>query len=222
MREGGWDPENGETIKMCGDQVIDGRHRLNAIIASGRTVRMAVVRGVSKDAFKTLDTGKKRSMSDLLTISGYSNTNHLAAAIRTCIALKTGGMRDVSNADGLNYIKRNDGLIRSLKYIMHGSEERWRFARLFSPGRLAGVHYIARKIDRDTADYFIDRLLLGDQLEHGDPILTCRAKFVALHDDRTPMHRNTCLLFLCKTWNAWRDEIPLEWKITDDDKFELL
>lgn len=45
--------------------LIDGQHRLKAIELSGKTCRIAVFRGLSKDAFRVLDQGVKRSMADL-------------------------------------------------------------------------------------------------------------------------------------------------------------
>jgi hypothetical protein len=48
--------------------LIDGQHRLMAIIHSGLSQDMLVVRDVTPDAFKVLDIGAKRSTSDLLAI----------------------------------------------------------------------------------------------------------------------------------------------------------
>lgn len=49
--------------------LLDGQHRLAAIIRAGRAVRMLVFRGCDRDTFAVLDQGKKRSAADALHIS---------------------------------------------------------------------------------------------------------------------------------------------------------
>ena len=58
MREGLW-AENGETIVFNGDgRLLDGQHRLMAVVESGETIRSLVVTRVPATAFQTIDTGK--------------------------------------------------------------------------------------------------------------------------------------------------------------------
>jgi hypothetical protein len=74
--------ENGETIKIdAAGNLRDGHHRLHAIIQSGVTIRTLVVRGVSDEALRTVDSGSSRTPGDRLQMAGYKNTNTLAAAL---------------------------------------------------------------------------------------------------------------------------------------------
>ena len=50
-------------------RLIDGQHRLEAIIESNTPVDLLVVKGVSKEAYKVLDNGVKRTLSDLTGIT---------------------------------------------------------------------------------------------------------------------------------------------------------
>lgn len=52
MLSGAW-KENGDTIVFNCGRLIDGQHRLAAIIESGVTVKMLIVEGVDADAFTT-------------------------------------------------------------------------------------------------------------------------------------------------------------------------
>lgn len=85
MRKGLWIGDNGESIKFSKDGLIDGQHRLYAIIELNKPVMMMVMRGlVVKDAIKTMDLGKKRSLGDILRIHGVEtvpgmNENVLAS-----------------------------------------------------------------------------------------------------------------------------------------------
>ena len=63
MASGAWE-QNGETIKIAEDgTILDGQHRLWAIIESGVTVTMIVVYNVRKEARETV-TARDKDMGD--------------------------------------------------------------------------------------------------------------------------------------------------------------
>jgi hypothetical protein len=72
----------GDAIKFnCLDQLIDGQHRLSAIVKANKSVTMLVIRGYGDHAMSVLDIGTKRSVADIAKLSGSSvNTKHLSIA----------------------------------------------------------------------------------------------------------------------------------------------
>jgi hypothetical protein len=69
MRRGDWRlSHQGIAFSTAGD-LLDGQHRLAAVIESGVSVEMTVARGVDPAAFISMDLGAKRSVADLLHIS---------------------------------------------------------------------------------------------------------------------------------------------------------
>lgn len=77
-----WD-DNGETIKFDEyGELIDGQHRLLAIIESGCTVELIVVWGRSRKSQDTIDAGAKRTFADNLTRRKEKNALVLAAIVR--------------------------------------------------------------------------------------------------------------------------------------------
>lgn len=50
-------------------RLVDGQHRLHAIILSGKSVYMLVVRGLDEDVFEVLDCGVQRTIADRLRIT---------------------------------------------------------------------------------------------------------------------------------------------------------
>ena len=81
MRDGRW-VLNGEAIIVDEDgQLLDGQHRLWAVVNSGITIESLVTRGVERKAFPTIDTGAARTSSNTLTMTGEKNTKVLAAAL---------------------------------------------------------------------------------------------------------------------------------------------
>jgi hypothetical protein len=66
--------------------VLDGQHRLHAIVRADQAVTMMVTRGVDPALFDVLDTGRARTTADTLRIAGYPGGPALAAATRYLLA----------------------------------------------------------------------------------------------------------------------------------------
>lgn len=75
--------ENGESIVFDKNmKLTDGQHRLMAIIKSGNSYHIPVVKGVDVKSMATYDTGKNRSAADVLSINGFKNSNLLSTFIK--------------------------------------------------------------------------------------------------------------------------------------------
>ena len=82
MGDGHWQ-FNGEAVKFAGDgSLLDGQHRLAAIIEADVVLPLLVVRGLASSAQETVDGGAKRKFSDVLKLRGEPNADHLAAVAR--------------------------------------------------------------------------------------------------------------------------------------------
>lgn len=81
--------------------LLDGQHRLNAIIKSGLTVRMAVTYNVSPEAFEVIDMNNRpRTVADMQGISrGIKNSRRVVAAAKTISALDTGYRDRYTNSE---------------------------------------------------------------------------------------------------------------------------
>ena len=88
---GGLWKENGEPIIIGSDNVlIDGQHRLLAIIESGTTQKMIVAYDVDPEARRTVDGGLRRSSSDVLSVEGLQNGHRAGAALAAMINIIRG------------------------------------------------------------------------------------------------------------------------------------
>lgn len=115
MRNGDWSEENGETIKIATDgTLLDGQHRLSAVVLSGRPVRFLVVKNIAPEALATVDTGKSRSFADVLHMSGQENARRVAAAAKYVWHYENGSMlssgRAVSHALLAKVLEAHPGL----------------------------------------------------------------------------------------------------------------
>lgn len=85
MSEGAWRLNN-DAICIANDgTLLNGQHRLNAIIKAGKPIKMLVAEGFSPDSYKVLDGGAKRSVADQLNI-----TNELAATVKLAFNFSIG------------------------------------------------------------------------------------------------------------------------------------
>lgn len=72
---------NGDSIRFNGDVLLDGQHRLAAVVKANKPIQSLVIRGLPAEVFSTIDRNKVRSNADILSIEGYRNCNALSAAV---------------------------------------------------------------------------------------------------------------------------------------------
>lgn len=88
MLAGRW-RENGDTLKQDADGLLlDGQHRLTAIVRSGVSLWLPVAKGVDPEVFSTIDVGRKRSPGDIMSIGGFPNGKHMASLARLLMSIE--------------------------------------------------------------------------------------------------------------------------------------
>lgn len=151
MANGQW-RMNGETISISDKgNLVNGQHRLHAIIAADTPVRILVVRGVDENTFATFDGGKNRSLRDVLSIAQIKNANDISTMLQKRqqlilghLAIGTSGTRTNSNLviqkmsreDYLNIYNANPELFTE---IANKGQSYYAKLRLFSKGEIAAV-----------------------------------------------------------------------------------
>lgn len=89
ISRGGW-IYDGNPIRFSEDGwLIDGQHRLHACVVSGKDIETDVIRGLPRESFKVIDTGRARSGGDILSIMGVSNATIISSSIFTYLSLAT-------------------------------------------------------------------------------------------------------------------------------------
>lgn len=91
MRRGNWLLTNDDICFDAQGWMINGHHRMHAVIESGTTQKFGVKRGLDADAFRYMDVGAKRGLSDVLEIIGTEYPSLVAAlARRSAVYAKAG------------------------------------------------------------------------------------------------------------------------------------
>lgn len=87
MKEGLWEL-TGEPLIFSSGKLLDGQHRLSALIQANVEIYFLCVFNINEDTFKVMNTGKSRSASEIFDISGIKNYVNVSSGIRKYFALK--------------------------------------------------------------------------------------------------------------------------------------
>lgn len=101
MRAGEWLPA-GNPIQLTADGgLLNGWHRLSAVVLAGSSVPFTIIRGVDPKAFHVYDCGRPRRVGDRLYIEGYTKyyTDKAAGARLICRFLQRGTFLESGTVD---------------------------------------------------------------------------------------------------------------------------
>ncbi len=203
---------NGDTIRFAKDgSLIDGQHRLQAVILANLPVELEVRRGLDAFVMPTIDVGVARSMSDVLRIMGHTNTAKLAPSINwanffasadSAMALNTlHRFKSLTALDQLDFINQHPFIIDA---VLQGSKWYEKFRQL-TPTLMMGQYYHAHSIDPEAAMDFFSGLASGANMDENDPRMALRRRLIlragSLRKEALP---NIAVIHIY-AWNAWRD-----------------
>lgn len=185
LRRGEW-VLNGETIKIAEDgTLIDGQHRLQAVLDSGVSIETLVMRNMPMDVQDTVDTGRRRRLADILAIEGHSDSHALGAALSMLYRFRTNKRIDYSHSgapspqQALELLAREPGIRDSVR------EARRVTKHVGGPiGIFSALHYLFMEVDPAAATEFFNRLADGADLRKDDPLLHLRNQLFRPKKDR--------------------------------------
>ena len=207
---------NGEAIKVSENgYILDGQHRCRAVVETGITIRTLVVEGLPDTTQDTMDTGKSRSLADILAIHGESNTIGLAALIKKFVTSQrygfasafsgTVGGRALTNRECLDWFGQNQW---ARGYVMPGKAIGQATA---IPASMASFLMTTfDNIDSEDSAYFWARVIDGTNLSSTSPIYVLRKTLKIIDDDsRGERSQRYMGAIVIKAWNAYRagDEV---------------
>lgn len=201
MEQGNW-TDAGDPIRInCEDNLLlDGQHRLHAVIKSGKPQKMVVARGVPKITMLNIDTGVKRTFADNLKLLGHKYHMQLATVIRWCTLYESDDRAPfgyaASHAEMMEWFINNPRIEDHVQYVGSMEYDRMRGVRTIL---IVLRHYCSGA----DFEFFLERLISGAGLEEGSPILALR-RFIdnaQLVDHRKPVKVYHAVTILA--WNAF-------------------
>lgn len=205
---------NGESIKISKDNVLlDGQYRLSAIVESGLSCESVVVTNLDDDTFTTIDQGKSRTMSDIISMTGGKNTT-LGASISGCYYyyVKSGvpdrdrasnfGVGRPSKMQLLEFYENNPCIANAASFISSRKP-----LRSLTRASIMGTAYcILSQINSKDCDTFFDALASGLTLNPKYPPLVLREKLLKIPlNGGIKVRPITVHAYIMLAWNAFRD-----------------
>lgn len=209
MERGEWEL-NGEAIVLdATGNLLDGQHRLLAVVQSGKTIRSVVVEGVDAKAFATIDSGRSRTLKDVLQIRGEGFAGHLAAALNwLAVYRRTGQFRlDHSGPQTIHQAELLLAGCPGLRESVKAGDAATRRQRLGISGPLLGaMHYVFSEIEASDAEFFFEQLRVGAGMATTDPIQVLRERLLAAAGSRSQraLTATEATALVIKAWNLYR------------------
>jgi hypothetical protein len=224
INRGLWDSENGQTIKIDqSGKLIDGQHRLYAIVESKKTVDAYVAFNCSSKAMNNVDTGANRTLNDILKLNGLKYYTLVGGIIQSESVIKRGISTSLAS-------KHTE--INSYQHILNIAEENKEYLNfvcskaaaltkkypLFKVGFYTKYFNILFKIDKTICNTFLDELSAPSTNIVPIQVL----KKVLLEDLSKSVKKMTSsekeALFI-KTWNNYVEGVDnkiLKWSPTQE------
>ncbi len=213
MKKGKW-RLNGEPIIFSKTNVIlDGQHRLWAVVESGVTIKCDVRYGIEDDTFPTMNTGRGRQASDVLAISGIENYTHIAAMVKFIINFKNGHIDQATRSYSKGFDKITNEMVREFAEKHNKSLQESRVYgyknndKIVKQTQLASLHYIFKKLKdaENDANEFCGRVGDGVSLSKDSPMYVLRKILRADNENKkNKMTSNHRVALICKAWNLYR------------------
>lgn len=190
-------------------RLFDGQHRLEAVVASGKTANMHVLFGCDPDTFQYVDYGTSRTAADLMYIAGDKYASLRAAVVKKEYIFETGSKESQPPQGTLEYSKTfpQDILDEACKWGMKG-------AKITSQRAVAGAYFrIATHTKHpDLLEEFWHKFVTGEELKSKDPILQVRELLFQkpTFDARSGGDIATKeVAAIIQAWNRWVHKKPL-------------
>ena len=210
MKAGKW-ILNGECIILDDeDQLIDGQHRMWAVVESGATIETNVTRGADRKGFATIDTGSARTLGNVLGIVGERYAAALAAALSWTYRHDLGKMFSSSKAVGFSHqvgltvLRKYPDIRDSAEFVSQVCAKNEILKRVSMSG-LIFLHHRFATHARDKAKEFFETV--GDIRfdKEGTPTRTLRNQILRREKDIGRDNLLETMAFFVKAWTDFLD-----------------
>jgi hypothetical protein len=192
-------------------ELINGQHRLHAIVLSGVSGRLVVLRGVPAENQEVMDQNLSRNLADALKLRGKPYCFALAAALKFFYRLEY-----IKETGNVNYA--NPGVRPTTPQCLHLFDQNpeiidyvprvgsFNKALKMRTGVTTALWYSFAEINEPDATAFFEALLDGAKLAKQSPILQLRRILINdMVSARPKMRDYREAALICKAWNLYRE-----------------
>lgn len=209
MKSGQW-KFAGEPLQIGDGVLLNGQHRLSAIIKSGIPQDFVIVSGLSNDAFDVIDTGRNRTSGDVLHINGIKNSSTVSSIVKFILMYNRGNFRTMgkgldkemrpTNSDVLDFAQRHEDISEIAEFAIKSNRK----FKPLSPAVIGGMYFQLEKLNSKIAEDFFDKLINGSNLSTGCPVRHYREKLIrdSMSKAKLPLVEKVSLMVTA--WNNFR------------------
>jgi hypothetical protein len=217
MKEGLWKSNGAPIMISKSGRLLDGQHRLMALIEADISLNLVIIYNVEDDAYLTLDINMPKSFTDIT-----GNTCLTSAVLGLLYRWENGklGVNDPmwtpTHQDKLRLLEEHPRLATSMPW---GNRTRG-----VLPGSLAVFcHYIFWLSSAEEADQFFQGLATGENLGKDDTVRCLRERLMRDRSASRMVNTTERMVYVIKAWNAYRQKRPLkQFKWQRDEEFPTI
>ncbi len=206
--------ENGDPIRVSTEEILlDGQHRLLALIRAGATLKMPVITGLRPDVFATIDRQFSRTPAQIFALAEVANAGVISRLCRTLVdyeagriglALTSGGGRrsGITPEELLEYYRVHENELQQA--ARHGDVYQ-RSTAFFSCSEWAFLHVVLTRTGRaQEAHAFLEQLVGGAGLTEKDVVLMVRNLLFRSMTSISKLTAGTKMTYVLLAWNRVR------------------
>jgi hypothetical protein len=211
MREGRWKQNTAEFIKIADDgDILDGQHRLLAIVESNCSILFDTAFNVPKSVFDVLDTGKKRSSADVFSIEKIENYAVVSASIKSYLVVSKNNSltlkesltsQKLTNTIILSEYERRPEFWQEL--VTFSRKNYKKFAHILPESSIGAMYAYFYDITPEQSRVFINQLCSGENITNTS-ISVLRQALLKDKISQRKMNFQDKFAIIIKTWNAFR------------------
>lgn len=196
-----------------GGELLDGQHRLAAVVEAGVPQTFVIVRNLEPESQRYMDAGRKRSAADQLKIDGVRHPNESSQIAALVMHWEANDLPNIninySAFEVVDFAEANSNAIESAALHARALYHTTRATKSTS----GAVYYkAAEAAGAEAASEFFGLLTTGAGLDTGSPILLLRNKLIfwaSVKANRKPPQGDQ-LFYYVRCWNGWRKGEKLE------------
>ena len=200
MKAGKWE-FNGAPVRYNGEEhghpeLLDGQHRLRAVIEANMVMPFLVIVGIQKTSLRTMDDGKGRTLGNKFYIDGERAPDVLASMVQFLALYRAKGKftgPSFTSSEYYEVLAAEGDAARPL-----AKDYKCKMPRNLKPGLIAALHLLFAERDPELAARFCADVVKGDS-ERNTPAREAREWIVGLEKGEVKAHTIAGVLIDC--WN---------------------
>lgn len=234
MKRGEWELTNDAIVISEGNILLNGQHRLMAVVKSGVPCPFILFTGAQDSAFDVMDTPVARRISDAIARKGGKKGVKMESAITRYINIhadllngwetmkRFASTTSASRREILNFYEKNEKLID--KWVKKVNSILGKGVKLVSEAQLTALAiFLERDLDHDDGkiESYLKALLLDGMTQH-KTILAIRKKLMLHQMKKERIDRHDILRYLIRGWNDFLLDREVNFIKTDEDAFYFI